>query len=38
MTPEEKKIFNRIVNSGQILVMDGNQMVGGVGSMPMLGL
>jgi len=38
MTPEEKEMFNRLVNSGPILVMGGNQMVGGSGSMPMLGL
>ena len=31
MTKEEKEMFNRLVNSGPILIMGGNQMLGGRG-------
>ena len=36
MTKEEKEMFNRLVNSGPIFIMGGNQMLGGRGSIPML--
>ena len=36
MTKEEKEMFNRLVNSGPIMIVGGNQMLGGRGSMQML--
>ena len=36
MTKEEKEMFNRLVNSGPIMIMGGNQMLGGRGPMQML--
>ena len=35
MTKEEKEMFNKLVNSGPIMILGGNQMLGG-GSLPML--
>ena len=35
MTKEEKELFNRLVNSGPIMILGGNQMLGGE-SLPML--
>ena len=36
MTKEEKEMFNKLVNSGPIMILGGNQMLGGRGSLPML--
>ena len=36
MTKEEKEMLNRLVNSGPIMIMGGNQMLGGRGPMKML--
>ena len=36
MTKGEKEMFNRLVNSGPIMIVGGNQMLGGRGSMQML--
>lgn len=35
MTKEEKELFNRLVNSGPIMILGGDQMLGGT-SLPML--
>jgi hypothetical protein len=35
MTKEEKELFNKLVNSGPIMILGGNQMLGGE-SLPML--
>ena len=38
MTPKEKELFNRIVNSGNVFIMDNTNSIAGGNSVQMLGM